>query len=176
MLKLKLQYFGHMMSRANSLKKTPSLGKVECKRKRGRQRMKCLDGTTDSMDMSLSKLWERVKDSDTWGCKDSDTTYQLNNKTELISETPEQPGNICFQRAKHPLPTQDLTHHIGIACAMFWASHHLTATWPWKEALTAHRTPRAWTAPDMRGTQEVFVNWIKKKETKNVSPLVHSQV
>ena len=119
MLKLKLQYFGHMMSRANSLKKTPRLGKVEGKRKRGRQRMKCLDGTTDSMDMSLSKLWERVKDSDTWGCKESDTTYQLNNKTELISETPEQPGNICFQRAKHPLPTQDLTHHIGIACAMF---------------------------------------------------------
>ena len=62
MLKLKLQYFGHLMRITNSLKKTPMLRKVEGKRRRGRQRMRWLDGTTDSLDMNLSKLREMVKD------------------------------------------------------------------------------------------------------------------
>ena len=74
MLKLKLQYFGHLMRRTDSLEKTLMLGKIKGKRRRGRQRIRWLDNFTDSMDMNLSKLWETVKDRGVYGVAELDMT------------------------------------------------------------------------------------------------------
>ena len=102
MLKLKLQYFGHLMGKADSLEKTMILGKIENRRGRGQQRMRWFDGIPDSVDMSLSKLWEIAKDSESWcaalhgGLKESDMTEQLNNNPNSITASLSFPGHLSM--------------------------------------------------------------------------------
>ena len=100
MQKLKLQHFGHLMQRADSLEKTLMLEKIDSKRRRGQQRMRWLDGITDPMDMSLSKLWEMVMDREAWHASVHQVTKswtQLSNETTIMSSH-QVNGILCINK------------------------------------------------------------------------------
>jgi len=151
MLKVKLQYFGHLMQRADLWEKTLMLGKIEGRRRRGRQRMRWLDGITDSMDMSLSKLQEIVKDRETWCVAIHGVANCRNLETEQQPPVVSTKGHLCSPplrgAVQSPLHTScaDFTPHSPTPPPVTISSHVLHA---------ASNSPLSWMNPSTIPSQE----------------------
>ena len=138
MLKLRLHYFGHLMQRTDSLEKTLMLGKIEGQRRRGWQRMRWLDGITDSVDMSLSKLWELLMDGEAWAAAVHGITKSqtwLSDWTEAMAQTVKNPPSMwetcvwslgCEDPLENGMATQSsiLPWRIPMDKAAWWAIVH----------------------------------------------------
>ena len=168
MLKLKLQYFDHMLQKGDSLEKTLMLGKIEGRRKRGWQRMRKLDDITDSMDMSLHKLQRSLACCSPWACKDSDMTKRMNNNNNPYSNF--HLGWVCLMSPPCLIPcglplrptlfkTKKTPCHFLLWCSLFsLISAFLLSDYKLLKGMNHHMLPNKY---DFYGSKKYSLRWAR---------------